>query len=195
MITNVEGLTISNSVTGEYLRILTPEALTFLTKLARNFDAQRRELLERRIVRQEEINRGVLPNFLPETADIRKADWTVAPIPTDLRDRRVEITGPVDRKMMINALNCGANVFMADLEDANSPSWENNIQGQINLQDAVNGTISFVNPDGKSYQLNEKIATLLVRPRGWHLVEKHVLMDGGPISASLFDFGLYFFHN
>src|SRR5215208_2411548 len=128
MITNVEGLTISTSVTGDYLRILTPDALTFLTKLARNFEIRRRELLARRIVRQEELNRGALPNFLPETADVRKADWTVAPIPNDLLDRRVEITGPVDRKMIINALNSGANVFMADLEDANSPSWANNIE-------------------------------------------------------------------
>jgi malate synthase len=195
MITNVEGLTIPASVSGEYLRILTPEALKFLTKLARNFENRRRELLARRIVRQEELNRGALPDFLPETADVRAADWTVAPIPTDLLDRRAEITGPVDRKMIINALNCGANVFMADLEDANSPGWANNIEGQINLQDAVNGTISFVNPDGKSYKLAEKVATLLVRPRGWHLVEKHVSVDGSPISGSLFDFGLYFFHN
>ncbi len=195
MITNVEGLTITPSVTGEYLRILTPEALRFLTKLSRNFEARRLGLLERRIARQKEIDHGALPDFLTETAHIREADWKVGPIPQDLLDRRAEITGPVDRKMMINALNCGANVFMADLEDANSPGWDNNIQGQINLQDAVNGTITFVNPDGKSYKLAEKVATLLVRPRGWHLVEKHVLVDGSPISGSLFDFGLYFFHN
>ena len=195
MITNKEGLTFTTSVTAEYLRILTPEALTFLTKLSRNFEARRLGLLERRIARQKEIDHGALPEFLPETAHIRESDWTVAPIPQDLLDRRAEITGPVDRKMMINALNCGANVFMADLEDANSPGWDNNIQGQINLQDAVNGTITFVNPDGKNYKLAETVATLLVRPRGWHLVEKHVLVDGSPISGSLFDFGLYFFHN
>ncbi|MEO8128968.1 MAG: malate synthase A [Bryobacteraceae bacterium] len=195
MITNVEGLTIETSVTGEYLRILTPEALKFLTTLSRNFEARRLGLLERRIARQQEIEHGALPSFLPETVHVRESDWTVAPIPADLLDRRAEITGPVDRKMMINALNCGANVFMADLEDANSPGWDNNIQGQINLQDAVNGTITFVNPDGKNYKLADKVATLLVRPRGWHLVEKHVLVDGSPISGSLFDFGLYFFHN
>ncbi len=193
--TNVEGLIITTDVAGEYLRILTPEALKFLTQLSRKFESTRLALLERRIARQAEINHGALPAFLHATAYIREGAWTVAPIPNDLLDRRAEITGPVDRKMMINALNCGANVFMADLEDANSPSWENSVQGQINLQDAVDGTITFVNPDGKSYKLADKVATLLVRPRGWHLVEKHVLVDGKPISASLFDFGLYFFHN
>ncbi|MGH9659344.1 MAG: malate synthase A, partial [Bryobacteraceae bacterium] len=136
-----------------------------------------------------------MPEFLKETAEIRATGWKVAPIPSDLEDRRVEITGPVDRKMVINALNSGANVYMADFEDSNSPTWENNIEGQINLRDAARGTISFESPEGKQYKLNPKTATLLVRPRGWHLVERNVTVDGAPISASLFDFGLYFFHN
>ena len=176
-------------------QILTPEATRFLTQLARRFESRRRELLERRQKRQKEIDGGTLPGFLAETADVREAEWKVAPIPKDLLDRRVEITGPVDRKMIINALNSGASVFMADFEDSNSPTWMNNLEGQANLRDAIDGTISFVSPEGKRYQLNERVATLLVRPRGWHLVEKHFLVDGKPISGSLFDFGLYFFHN
>ena len=176
-------------------QILTPEASRFLTKLAREFESRRRELLLRRQTRQREIDAGAMPDFLPETSDIRESDWTVAPIPKDLLDRRVEITGPVDRKMIINALNSGASVFMADFEDSNSPTWKNNLEGQANLRDAVDGTISFVSPEGKRYELNERVATLLVRPRGWHLEERHFLVDGKPISASLFDFGLYFFHN
>ncbi len=175
--------------------VLTPEAREFLNSLARNFEKRRQELLARREVRQKQIDAGQLPDFLPETAQIRESEWTVAPIPKDLLDRRVEITGPVDRKMIINALNSGANVFMADFEDSNSPTWQNNLEGQANLRDAVNGTISFVSPEGKEYALNPKVATLLVRPRGWHLHERHFLVDGVPISASLFDFGLYFFHN
>jgi len=176
-------------------QILTPEASYFLTKLAREFEARRQELLARRAARQQQIDAGQLPDFLPETARIRQAEWTVAPIPHDLLDRRVEITGPVDRKMIINALNSGASVFMADFEDSNSPTWQNNLEGQFNLRDAVEGTISYVSPEGKRYDLNPKVATLLVRPRGWHLVERHFLVDEKPISASLFDFGLYFFHN
>ena len=175
--------------------ILTPEACRFLTKLAREFEARRRELLQRRQVRQRQIDAGAMPGFLPDTADVRKSNWKVAPIPHDLLDRRVEITGPTDRKMIINALNSGANVFMADFEDSNSPTWMNNLEGQANLRDAVEGTISFVSPEGKRYELNREVATLVVRPRGWHLEEKHFLVDGKPISASLFDFGLYFFHN
>jgi malate synthase len=147
------------------------------------------------MARQAEIDAGKFPDFLPETADIREGNWTVAPIPADLLDRRVEITGPVDRKMIINALNSGANVFMADLEDANAPSWLNNVDGQYNLRDAVNRTIDYTSPEGKAYKLNEKTATLLVRPRGWHLNEKHAWVDGQPMSGSIFDFGLYFFHN
>jgi malate synthase len=175
--------------------ILTHEAREFLNDLARTFEKRRQELLARREVRQKEIDAGRLPDLLPETAQIRESEWTVAPIPKDLLDRRVEITGPVDRKMIINALNSGASVFMADFEDSNSPTWQNNLEGQANLRDAVNGTISYVSPEGKQYDLNPKLATLLVRPRGWHLNERHYLVDGKPISGSLFDFGLYLFHN
>jgi malate synthase len=175
--------------------ILTPDAREFLNDLARTFENRRQELLARREVRQKEIDAGQLPDFLPETAQVRESEWIVAPIPQDLLDRRVEITGPVDRKMIINALNSGASVFMADFEDSNSPTWQNNLEGQANLCDAVNGTISYVSPEGKQYDLNPKVATLLVRPRGWHLNERHYLVDGKPISGSLFDFGLYFFHN
>jgi malate synthase len=176
-------------------QILTPEGRRFLTRLAREFEPRRRGLLERRQTRQKEIDVGVLPAFLPETAHVRETEWTVAPIPHDLLDRRVEITGPVERKMIINALNSGANVFMADFEDSNSPTWTNNLEGQANLRDAVERTISSESLEGKRYQLNPRVATLFVRPRGWHLDERHFLVDGKPISASLFDFGLYFFHN
>jgi malate synthase len=175
--------------------ILTPEAQAFLTKLAAEFEPRRQELLARRQVTQEEIDHGKLPEFLSETAEIRERDWKVASIPKDLLDRRVEITGPVDRKMIINALNSGANVFMADFEDSNSPTWSNNLEGQQNLRDAIRGTIEYVSPEGKRYQLGSKLATLMVRPRGWHLDEKHFLVEEKPISASLFDFGLFFFHN
>ncbi len=176
-------------------RVLTREALDLVVKLQRAFGPRREELLERRKAVQARLHDGVFPDFLPETKSIREAEWTVAPIPKDLLDRRVEITGPVDRKMIINALNSGASVFMADFEDSNSPTWENNVDGQSNLIDAVAGTISFESPEGKSYRLNEKIATLMVRPRGWHLLEKHVTLDGRPVSGSLWDFALFFFHN
>ena len=175
--------------------VLTPEVQAFLLKLAGAFESRRQELLARRRTVQQGIDQGKYPHFLPETAEIRKSEWKVAPIPKDLRDRRVEITGPVDRKMIINALNSGASVFMADFEDSNSPTWSNNIEGQHNLRDAIRGTIRFVSPEGKQYQLGSNLATLFVRPRGWHLNEKHFLVDGKPISASLFDFGLFFFHN
>src|SRR5215471_743482 len=175
--------------------ILIPEAREFLNELARTFEKRRQELLARREVRQKEIDAGQMPDFLPATADIREAEWTVAPIPKDLLDRRVEITGPVDRKMIINALNSGASVFMADFEDSNSPTWQNNLEGQLNLRDAVNGTIEYTSPEAKRYALNPRPAVLMVRPRGWHLNERHFLVDGKPISASLFDFGLFFFHN
>jgi malate synthase len=175
--------------------ILTPEARAFLSKLATRFEPRRKELLARRRTVQQEIDHGKLPDFLPETAEIRRSEWKVAPIPKDLLDRRVEITGPVDRKMIINALNSGANVYMADFEDSNTPTWNNNIEGQHNLRDAIRGTIEYVSPEGKRYQLGTNPATLLVRPRGWHMDEKHFLVDGKPISASLFDFGLFFFHN
>jgi malate synthase len=176
--------------------ILSPEALDFLARLVRKFESTRQHLLDRRRKVQLAIDAGARPAFLLETAGTRASDWHVAPAPHDLQDRRVEITGPVDRKMVINALNSGANVFMADFEDSNSPTWTNVIEGQINLRDAVRRTITFENPTtGKSYRLNDVTATLVVRPRGWHLPEAHVLVDGAPVSASLFDFALYFFHN
>jgi malate synthase len=189
------GVEIKGPVTEAYAEILTEEALGFLAKLARKFEGRRRELLEQRTVRQREMREGRLPDFLVSTREIRESEWRVAPIPDDLQDRRVEITGPADRKMIINALNSGANVFMADFEDSHAPSWENNLQGQIHVRDAVDRTISYTSPEGKSYQLAERTATLVVRPRGWHLVEKHLFVDGKPISGSLFDFGLFFFHN
>ena len=188
-------LEMTADVSPAFGEILTPGALAFVAKLERAFGQRRRDLLQKRDGRQAEIDAGQMPDFLPETAEIRNNDWTVAPIPADLQDRRVEITGPVDRKMVINALNSGANVYMADFEDSHAPTWEATIEGQINLRDAIDGTITFTNPNGKFYQLNDETATLMVRPRGWHLVEKHVLLDGRPISASLFDFGLFFFHN
>jgi len=190
-----EEVEITRPLSDAQAEILTPEAVEFIAKLSRKFENRRRELLEKRRARQQEIDSGKLPDFLPETAGVREAEWTVAPIPHDLLDRRVEITGPVDRKMIINALNSGASVFMADFEDSNSPTWQNNLDGQANLRDAINGTISYVSPEGKKYELAEKTATLLVRPRGWHLDEKHFLVGGKPISGSLFDFGLFFFHN
>ncbi|HUM68445.1 MAG TPA: malate synthase A, partial [Chloroflexota bacterium] len=190
-----DNLQIVGELSPDFTEILTPAALAFVEKLERTFGERRRELLHRRERRQTAIDQGQMPDFLPETAHIRQSEWAVASIPHDLQDRRVEITGPVDRKMIINALNSGANVYMADFEDSHSPTWQATIEGQINLRDAIRGTITFTNPDGKVYQLNEQTATLLVRPRGWHLPEKHVLCDGRPVSASLFDFGLFFFHN
>jgi len=190
-----EGIEVRAAITPEFAEILTPEALSFVATLARASQQRREELLQRRAQRQAELNAGKLPDFLPETAHIRSGSWTIAPTPADLQDRRVEITGPVDRKMVINALNSGAKVFMADFEDAHSPTWEATISGQINVRDAVRRTITFSSPEGKAYRLNEKTAVLLVRPRGWHLNEKHVLIDGKPISGGIFDFGLYFFHN
>ncbi len=188
-------LQINAPVSPAYAEILTPGARRFVAALAVEFEARRQDLLARRQVRQAELDAGHFPDFLTETAEIRLSEWKVAPIPHDLIDRRVEITGPVDRKMVINALNCGANVFMADFEDANSPTWSNNLDGQINLRDAIRRSIEFTSPEGKKYKLNEKTATLLVRPRGWHLNEKHVLLGDKPVSGSLFDFGLFFFHN
>ncbi|ALC86986.1 malate synthase [Bacillus sp. FJAT-22090] len=175
--------------------ILTPEALDFVASLHQLFDERRKELLEARQVRQEKLNNGGTLDFLPETKEIRKGEWTIAPLPQDLQDRRVEITGPVNRKMVINALNSGAKTFMACFEDATSPTWENMIEGQLNMRDAVRKTISYSQDNGKVYSLKEEVAVLLVRPRGLHLLEKNVLIDGKPISGSFFDFGLYFFHN
>ncbi|MGZ3584462.1 MAG: malate synthase A [Ktedonobacterales bacterium] len=190
-----DGMEIRGPVTPEYEAILTPEALAFVAKLEHTFRDTRAVLLRKRVERQAALDAGALPDFFPETAEIRAASWTISPTPADIQDRRVEITGPVDRKMIINALNSGAKVFMADFEDANSPTLQNCIEGHINLRDAINRTIEFTNPDGKSYKLNDQTAVLFVRPRGWHLPEKHVLVDGVPMSGSLFDFGLYFFHN
>jgi malate synthase len=189
------GATFEVPPTPAFEEILTPQAIAFLVELHRNFDGRRKELLDKRAARQHAIDAGQFPAFLAETESIRRGHWKVAPIPSDLMDRRVEITGPVDRKMVINALNSGATVFMADLEDSNSPTWENNLSGQINLRDAIRGDIRFSSPEGKEYALNPKTAVLMVRPRGWHLVERHVLVDGTPISGSLMDFGLFFFHN
>ncbi len=176
--------------------VLTSEALGLVASLQREFNARRRELLDRRKARQARLDAGEKPDFLAETRAVRDdREWQVAPIPADFRDRRVEITGPVERKMMINALNSGAKVFMADFEDSNSPTWLNVIQGQRNLSDAIERKITFRNPDGRSYELNQEVATLVVRPRGWHLPERHVLVDGEPVSGSIFDFGLHMFHN
>ncbi len=177
-------------------QILTDEAVAFLEKLHREFGGRRKELLAEREKRQEAFNNGEMPDFLEETKEVREGDWQVASCPDDLQDRRVEITGPAERKMTINALNSKANVFMADLEDALSPTWENVVVGQQNLKEAVRGTLRLEDEArGKTYELEDEVATLLVRPRGWHLVEKHHQVDGEPISASLFDFGLYMFHN
>ena len=176
--------------------ILTDEACAFVAMLERRFGAERRRLLEARATFQARIDAGENPAFRPDTKAIREGDWTIAGTPADLADRRVEITGPVDRKMIINALNCGASCFMADFEDAASPTWEAMIAGQVNLRDAARRTIALTDPNsGKSYALGDETATLIVRPRGWHLEEAHLLVDGRPVSASLFDFGLYFFHN
>ncbi|HUL90834.1 MAG TPA: malate synthase A [Burkholderiales bacterium] len=174
--------------------VLTPAALGFVAKLHRAFESRRQELLSRRAARQKDFDEGNLPDFLSETAQIRTGDWTIAPQPKDLLDRRVEITGPTDRKMVINALNSGASTFMADFEDANCPTWANMIDGQVNLRDAARRSITF-DQEGKTYRLREKTAVLIPRPRGWHLDEKHVLVDGKPVSGAIFDFALYFFHN
>lgn len=176
-------------------RVLTPEALAFIAELHRAFDDRRRDLLSDRRERQQRLLAGELPDFLSETSSVRDADWIVSSTPADIADRRVEITGPPERKMVINALNSGAKVFMADFEDASSPTWGNMVSGQMNLIDAVERTISIDAPDGRRYHLNDETATLFVRPRGWHLEEKHVMIDGRPCSASLFDFGLFLYHN
>src|SRR5919109_3112893 len=190
------GVVIRGAMKSGYEKVLTPEAIDFAVELEREFGAERRRLLARRAEVQRRLDAGWKPDFLPETKAIREGDWRVAPIPRDLQDRRVEITGPTDRKMVINALNCGANVFMADFEDANTPTWTNLIEGQANLIDAVRRAIDYRDPQsGREYKLNDKPAVLFVRPRGWHLPEMHVTVDGVPMSGSLFDFSLYFFHN
>ena len=190
----VPGVTVKGAIRPGYERVLSPEALTFVADMERRFGAERRKLLASRDERQARLDRGEFPDFLPETEDVRRGQWRVPPPAPDLTDRRVEITGPVDRKMVINALNSGANCFMADLEDSLTPTWANLIEGQNNLIDAVAGTITH-SEGGKSYKLNDKVATLIIRPRGWHLEEAHVLVDGAPMSGALFDFGLYLFHN
>src|SRR5687767_2796089 len=189
-----QGVAISGAISPAFAEILTPEALGFVAKLHRKFESRRQELLAARATRQKEFDRGAKPDFLAETKKIRESDWVVAPQPKDMLDRRVEITGPTDRKMVINALNCGAATFMADFEDANCPTWHNMVDGQINLRDAVRRTIS-LEQNGKKYRLNEKTAVLIPRPRGWHLDEKHVTIDGKPVSGAIFDFALFFFHN
>jgi malate synthase len=188
------GLQIHGEVTPAFAQILTPEALAFVAKLVRLYEPRRQELLAKRQARQKEFDAGKMPDFLPETKQIRESDWKIADQPKDMLDRRVEITGPTDRKMVINALNCGASTFMADFEDANCPTWFSMLDGQVNLRDAVRRTISF-EQGGKQYKLNEKTAVLIPRPRGWHLDEKHVVVDGKPVSGSIFDFALFFFHN
>jgi malate synthase len=190
-----DGIELRGPIEGRFGEILTPAALAFVAELQRELGPTRAALLRRRAERQAGLDAGGQLDFLPETREIRVGVWTVAPAPKDLQRRWVELTGPAERKMVINALNSGADVFMADFEDANTPTWRNMVQGQVNLLDAVARTIEHRNPDGRIYRLNAVVATLLVRPRGWHLVERHVLVDGAPVSGSLFDFGLYVFHN
>jgi malate synthase len=190
------GIEVRGAHSPRFDDVLSPAALDFVARLHREFNPTRQKLLAARHERQARFDAGELPDFLPETRHIREGDWKVAPVTApDLQQRWVELTGPTDRKMLINALNSGADVYMADFEDANTPSWQNMVEGQINLIDAIDRTISFENPDGRTYRLNDKTATLLVRPRGWHLPEKHVLVDGEPVAGALFDFGLFFFHN
>ena len=193
---HLPGVEFLAPISESYAEILTPEAVAFVVDLQRTFNARRKALIDARHERQKRLDTGEKPNFLAETKAIRDADWTVAPLPADILDRRVEITGPVDRKMIINALNSGAKVFMADFEDSNTPTWSNLLEGQINLRDAIQRTITYADPaSGKHYKLNDKTAVLFVRARGWHLEERHVRVDGEPMSGSIFDFGLYFFHN
>ncbi len=189
-----EGMQITAAIHPGFEHVLTFDALSLVAKLSRRFELRRQELLAHRVARAARMDAGERPDFLPETAAIREGDWKVAPLPSALQCRRVEITGPVERKMIINALNSGADSYMTDFEDSNTPNWENQIQGQINLRDAVRGEIS-LEQNGKSYQLKDKIATLVVRPRGWHLDEKHVLVDGHRVSGGIFDFALFMFHN
>ena len=192
---STETAQLKGPVYGRAAEVLTPPALEFVAGLQHEFGARRKELLRLRDERQARLDAGESPEFLAGTRSIRESEGRVATAPRDLQDRRVEITGPTDRKMLINALNSGARVFMADFEDANSPTWTNLVEGHVNLIDAIERTLDFTSPEGKEYHLNEKVATLLVRPRGWHLDERHLEVDGAPVSGSLFDFGLYFFHN
>jgi malate synthase len=191
---SVKGIELRAPLDGRAADILSDDALEFVAGLQRQFNPERERLLAERTGRQQRIDAGELPDFLPETQDVREGDWQISSVPPDLQDRRCEITGPVERKMLINALNSGARCFMADFEDANAPTWSNCIEGQVNLTDAIERTIELETGD-KTYRLNEQTAVVIVRPRGWHLLERHVLIDGAPVSASLFDFGLYLFHN
>jgi malate synthase len=189
------GVEVKAPLHHSFKKILTPEALQFIARLHKSFNKRREQLLQKREERQKDIDNGILPDFLPSTEAIRSSEWKIGGLPDCLQDRRVEITGPVDRKMIINALNSGAKVFMADFEDSTSPTWKNVIEGQLNLYDAIRREIDFELPDGKKYALNEDVAVLKVRPRGWHLLEKHIVVEGEPVSASLTDFGLFIFHN
>jgi malate synthase len=189
------GVEISAQMHARFEEILSPAALAFVAKLHRAFNARRKELLAERVARQARIDAGQMPDFLPQTAHVRASEWAIASLPEALHCRRVEITGPVERKMIINAFNSGADSYMADFEDSNSPNWFNQIQGQVNLKDAIRREISFTNEAGKVYKLNDQIATLQIRPRGWHLDEKHVTVDGQRVSGGIFDFALAFFHN
>jgi malate synthase len=190
-----DGVRLTETISPSTEEVLTPGAAELVAALHRNFNQRRKELLQRRQTRQADLDAGKTPDFLAETESVRRSAWTVAPVPADLQDRRVEITGPTDRKMVINALNSGARVFMADFEDSNTPTWENLMDGQINLRDAIRRTVEFTSPEGKEYRLKEQVAVLFVRPRGWHLPEKHLSVDGESVSGSLFDFALYMFHN
>ena len=194
--TYAEGIEFTAEIPEEFQEILTPEAVAFVAKLSREYRGRVVDLLQKRAERQERISAGEMPDFLPETSDVREGDWKIAPIPDDLQDRRVELTGPPDRKMTINALNSGASCWMADFEDANCPTWYNMLESQLNMKEAIEGTIGFDDPaSGKHYELHEDTAVILARPRGWHLFEKHMLVDGEQVPGGLFDFGLYFFHN
>ena len=185
---------LRGSMHAKFEEVLTPGALAFVAALQREFGGRRRQLLSARAKRRARLAAGEMFDFLAGTRDVRASDWKVAPVPEDMQQRWVEITGPTDRKLVINALNSGADGFMADFEDANAPTWRNMVEGHINLRDAIDGTISYRDSDGREYALEDDPATLLVRPRGWHLPERHVLVSGDPVSGSLFDFGLYFFH-
>lgn len=191
----LEDIEVLAPISPGFDKVLSDDALRFVADLQRRFNQRRVHLLQQRQERQQQIDAGRLPDFLPETRAIRESDWKIAPVPADLQDRRVEITGPVDRKMVINALNSGASAYMADFEDSHAPAWQGTIEGQINLMDAVTGTIALTTAEGKHYALNERTAVLLVRPRGWHLDEKHVRVAAQPMSGAIFDFGLFFFHN
>ncbi len=191
----MKAIEVRAPVQGRQREVLTSDALEFVAALQREFGRRRDALLASRRERQAELDGGASLDFLSPTKHIRESDWRVSPVPADLQVRKVEITGPTDRKMVINALNSGASVFMADFEDANTPTWDNMVDGHVNLADAIAGTIEFKNPDGREYRLNERTATLVVRPRGWHLPEKHIEVDGRPLVGAFMDFGLYFFHN